>query len=80
MSAKTAKKMRKMVKLKEEGKEDLRIRPNLPLEEGKLRRNSTYTMVNADPVKRKYKEIKKIIKNKDLYDFHMNKALENKDE
>ena len=79
MSAKTAKKMRKIVKLKEESKEDLRVRPNKPLEDGKMRYNSTYTLVNADPVKRKYKEIKRILKNKDLYDHHMSN-VEKKDE
>ena len=78
MSAKNAKKMRKIVDLKNTEKEDLRVRPNRPLVEGKV--TSTYTMMNLDPNKRKYKEIKKILKNKDLYDLHMKKASENKDE
>jgi hypothetical protein len=78
MSAKTAKKMRKIVDLKNTEKEDLRVRPNLPLVEGKV--TSTYTMMNLDPAKRKYKEIKKILKNKDLYDLHMKKAAEKENE
>jgi len=78
MSAKNAKKMRKIVDLKNTEKKDLRVRPNLPLVEGKV--TSTYTMMNVDPNKRKYKEIKKILKNKDLYDLHMKKASEAKNE
>lgn len=78
MSAKTAKKMRKILDLKNTEKKDLRIRPNLPLEDGKI--TSTYTMMNLDPAKRKYKEVKKILKNKDLYDLHMKKASERENE
>lgn len=78
MSAKTAKKMRKILDLKNTEKKDLRIRPNEPLVDGKLK--STYTMMNTDPAKRKYKEVKKILKNKDLYDLHMKKASEAKNE
>lgn len=78
MSAKTAKKMRKILDLKNTEKKDLRVRPNLPLEDGKI--TSTYTMMNLDPAKRKYKEVKKILKNKDLYDLHMKKASERENE
>lgn len=76
MGAKTAKKIRKMINLKNTESEDLRVRPNGPLDEnGKVR--TSYTLLNVDPAKRKYKAIKKILKNKDLYDEHMKKATEN---
>jgi hypothetical protein len=80
MSAKKAKKMRKMLDLKNSEKEDLRVISNKPLINGKLDPRSSYTMINTDPVKRKYKEVKKILKNKELYDHVMKQSMENRDE
>jgi phenylacetate-coenzyme A ligase PaaK-like adenylate-forming protein len=78
MSAKQAKKMRKMLNLKETQKEDLRAVRRLVGRdaEGKPQYSRNFSVVDIDPAKRKYKEVKKILKNKDLYDYTMSKQAE----